>query len=82
MLSLRHGTAPAWSGADDDVSSIVERLRAVWPEVEISIRGDAGSWSAPRCTIVKVEVNSEGTNRRVILTNRPGGAIIPGGDRL
>ena len=27
---------------------------------------------------MKVEVNSEGTNRRVILTNRPGGAILPG----
>jgi hypothetical protein len=39
----------------------------------------AGSWSAPRCTIVKVEVNPEGTNRRAILTNRPGGAILPGG---
>ena len=35
--------------------------------------------AAPRCTIVKVEVNSEGTNRRVVLTNRPGGAILPGG---
>jgi hypothetical protein len=139
LLSLRHGTATAWLGADDDVRFIVERLRAVWPGVEISIRGDAGfgvplmldlceelrliytfgysmnpvlkrhtdellqqlqqqfaettapqrqfacweyragSWSAPRCTIVKVEVNPEGTNRRAILTNRPGGAILPGG---
>ena len=35
--------------------------------------------SAPRCAIVKVEVKSEGTNRRVVLTNRPGGAILSGG---
>ena len=27
---------------------------------------------------MKVEVNSEGTNRRVIVTNRPGGSILPG----
>ena len=139
LLSLRHGTAPAWLGADDDLRYIVERLRAVWPDVEIVIRGDAGfgvplmldlceklrltytfgygmnpvlkrhtdellqklqkqfdetsqpqrefvcwqyragSWSAPRCTIVKVEVNSEGTNRRATLTNRSGGALLPGG---
>ena len=39
----------------------------------------ARRWSAPRCTIVKVEVKPEGTNRRVILINRPGGAILPGG---
>ena len=39
----------------------------------------AGSWPAPRCTLVKIEVTSEGTNRRVIVTNRAGGAILPGG---
>ena len=138
MVSLRHGTATAFLGADDDLRYIVERLRAVWPDIEIHARADAGfgvplmldlceelrlcytfgygmnpvlkrhteellqqlqqqfaetsqpqrefvcwqyqagSWSAPRCTIVKVEVNPEGTNRRVVLTNRPGGAILPG----
>lgn len=26
---------------------------------------------------MKVDVNSEGTNRRAVLTNRPGGAILP-----
>lgn len=138
MVGLRHGTAPAFLGADDDVRYIVERLRAVWPDIEIRVRADSGfgvplmldvceelrliytfgygmnpvlnrhteelrqqlqrqfaeasqpqrefvcwpyqarHWSAPRCTIVKVEVNSEGTNRRVVLTNRPGGAILPG----
>lgn len=139
MVSLRHGTAPAFLGADDDLRYIVKRLREVWPDLEILVRGDsafgvplmldlceelrltytfgdgmnpvlnrhtddelarlqtqfasdsqpqrefvcwphqAGSWSAPRCTIVKIEVTSEGANRRVILTNRAGGAILPGG---
>jgi hypothetical protein len=138
MVGLRHGTAPAFLGADDDLRYIVERLRAVWPDIEIRVRADSGfgvplmldvceelrliytfgygmnpvlkrhteellqqlqqqfaemsqpqrefvcwqyqarHWSAPRCTIVKVEVNSEGTNRRATLTNRPGGAILPG----
>ena len=138
MVSLRHGTAVAFLGADDDLRYIVERVRAVWPDIEIHVRADsafgvplmldlcdelrlidtfgygmnsvlnrhtdellqrlqqqfaqtklpqrefdcwqyqAGSWSAPRCTIVKVEVTSEGTNRRVIVTNRPGGSILPG----
>ena len=138
LTSLRHGTATAFLGADDDLRYVVQRLREVWPDIEIHVRADAGfgvplmldlceelrlfdtfgdgmnpvlkrhteellqtlqrqftetsqpqrefvcwqyqagSWSAPRCTIVKVEVNSEGTNRRVILTNRPGGAILPG----
>ena len=138
MVSLRHGTATAFLGADDDLRYIVERVRAVWPDIEIHARADSGfgvplmldlceelrlfytfgygmnpvlkrhteellqqlqqqftetsqpqrefvcwqyqarRWSAPRCTIVKVEVKSEGTNRRVILTNRPGGAILPG----
>ena len=139
MVSLRHGTAPAFLGADDDLRYIVQRVREVWPDIEIMVRGDAGfgvplmldlceemrliytfgygmnpvlkrhtndqlarlqtqfdadsqpqrefvcwqyqagSWSAPRCTIVKLEVTSEGTNRRVVLTNRAGGALLPGG---
>ena len=137
LVSLRHGTAPAWLGADDDLRFIVERLRAVWPDVQIEIRGDAGfgvplmydlceqlrltytfgysmnpvvqrhaaellqqvssqyaqtkqpqrefhcwqyqarTWPHPRCIVVKVEANAEGTNRRAIITNRPGGAILP-----
>lgn len=137
MVSLRHGTATAFLGADDDLRFIVEQLRAKWPDLEIIVRADAGfgvptmldvcdelqltytfgygmnpvlmrqtdellarleaqfaatkqpqrefacwqyqarRWSAPRCTIVKVEVTSEGTNRRVVLTNRAGGAILP-----
>ena len=138
MVSLRHGTAVAYLGADDDLRYIVERVRAVWPDIQIQVRADSAfgvplmldlcdelrltytfgygmnpvlnrhsdellqrlqqqfaetklpqrefdcwqyqssSWLAPRCTIVKVEVNPEGSNRRVILTNRPDGVILPG----
>jgi hypothetical protein len=42
MLILRHGTAKASLGADDDLAYLVERLRAVWPNVRIRVRGDGG----------------------------------------
>ena len=42
MISLRHGTATASLGADDDLEYIVNRVRAAWPGVQIRVRGDAG----------------------------------------
>ena len=133
MISLRHGTATAALGADDDLAYLVQRLRAVWPTVRIRARGDCGfgvprmhdlcdaldviytfgqsanavlqrgtedllaeavrrrdqthepqrlfdgfryraaTWSTPRWTIVKAEATAQGTNRRFVTTNRPGG---------
>jgi hypothetical protein len=135
MLSLRHGTAAAWLGADDDLEYLVTRLRAAWPTLRILLRGDAGfgkpvmldacerlgvdytfglsanavlqreseellaeavrsweethtpqrrftgleyqagSWPASRRVIVKAEANAQGTNRRFIVTNRPGASV-------
>jgi len=37
----------------------------------------AGSWPQSRFTIVKCEVNAQGTNRRAIVTNRRGAAVLP-----
>jgi hypothetical protein len=133
MLSLRHGTATAWLGADDDLAYLVKRIRALWPDVRIRVRGDGGfgvpimheacasldviftfgqsanavlqressellaeavrrwdethepqrlfagfwyqaqTWSVPRWVVVKAEANAQGTNRRFVTTNRPGG---------
>jgi hypothetical protein len=42
VLSLRHGSAHAALGADDDLEFLVERLRRAWPDVRICVRGDAG----------------------------------------
>jgi Transposase DDE domain group 1 len=42
LISLRHGSAHAALGADDDLEQLVRRLRAVWPAVQIEVRGDAG----------------------------------------
>lgn len=37
----------------------------------------AASWKHPRRVIVKAECNAIGTNRRFIVTNRPGAATLP-----
>ena len=37
----------------------------------------ARSWSHARYTIVKCEAHTQGTNRRAIVTNRPGAPILP-----
>lgn len=42
MISLRHGTAAASLGADDDLEYLVRRVRAAWPDVRIRVRGDGG----------------------------------------
>lgn len=37
----------------------------------------ASSWRTPRWVIVKVEANAQGTNRRFIVSNRPGARVMP-----
>jgi len=136
MLSLRHGTAHAALGADDDLEYLVQRLRQAWPGVEIYVRGDggfgmplmyavcerlgifytfglgtnavlqreteellaeavrrfeqtrepqrlftgfwyqAGSWPCPRWVVAKAEANRQGTNRRFVVSNRPGARVL------
>jgi hypothetical protein len=39
---LRHGTAHPSLGAVDVLRAVVQQLRAAWPEVIISVRGDSG----------------------------------------
>jgi hypothetical protein len=38
----------------------------------------AGTWPAPRWVVVKAEANAEGSNRRFVVTNRPGAVLLPG----
>jgi hypothetical protein len=150
MLSLRHGSAHAALGADDDVAYLVARLRQVWPDVVLHFRGDcafgvpdmydvcerfrviytfglsanavlqretesllaeavagyererqaarqqdpprppvpsrlftgfwyqAGTWPQPRWVVAKAEANDRGTNRRFVVSNRPGAILLPG----
>ena len=37
----------------------------------------ADSWPAQRWVVVKCEANSRGTNRRAVVTNRPGAFVLP-----
>jgi hypothetical protein len=39
---LRHGTAHASLGADDDLKRVVDALRAERPDIAVHVRGDAG----------------------------------------
>jgi len=137
-VCLLHGTAHPTLGAQDDLAYVVGRLRQVWPDAQILLRGDSGfgtpvmyeaceglnidytlgigmnerlkkssdsllenavaewertsqpqrlftgfwyqaqSWSCERWVVVKCEANAEGTNRRAIVTNRPGAFVMPG----
>ena len=42
MVVCGTARAPAALGADDDLDYLVTRLRAVWPDVRIHLRGDGG----------------------------------------
>jgi hypothetical protein len=137
LVGLRHGTCPATLGVDDDLRYLVGRLRAVWPDVQLHVRGDsgfgvplmygvcrelrlsytfgigmnsrlrdlsddlleraveafeatgepqrlffaghyqAGSWSSPQSIVIKAEAHAQGTNRRAVVTNRPGWEALP-----
>ena len=137
LVGLRHGTCHASLGADDDLRYLMGRLRAVWPDVQVHVRGDSGlgvplmydvcrelrltytfgigmnsrlramsddllkqaledyektgqpqrlfmsvdyqaeSWPAPQPIVIKVEAHAQGTNRRAVVTDRPGCRVLP-----
>ena len=37
----------------------------------------AGTWDRPRYVVAKAEANAQGTNRRFVVTNRPGAELLP-----
>jgi hypothetical protein len=137
MAALLFGTASPTLGVVDDLEYLVRRLRAVWPDLRITIRADsgfavpafyqacehlrldytvglkinavlkresddllaeavgrfeetgqpqrhfmafwyqAGSWDQARWVVAKAEAHGQGTNRRVVVTNRPGAFVLP-----
>jgi hypothetical protein len=137
LVGLRYGTCPASLGADNDLRYLVMRLRTVWPDVHIHVRGDsgfgvplmynvcrelrlsytfgiamnsrlrelsdellkqavtafeetgepqrlfladsyqAGTWPYSQSTVIKAEAHAQGTNRRAVVTNRPGWEVLP-----
>ncbi|MEZ6054097.1 MAG: IS1380 family transposase [Planctomycetaceae bacterium] len=139
MVALRHGTAHAALGANEDLEFLVTRLREKWPDVDIEVRADSGfgvpsmyevcerlgvwytfgigmnprlktksddllaealeqyvqthakqrlftalayqasTWDRSRSVVIKAEAHAAGTNRRAVVTNRPGALIVPQG---
>jgi len=137
LVGLRHGTCEPSLGVDNDLRYLVGRMRAVWPDVHIHVRGDSGlgvprmyevcrelrlsytfglgmnarlqalcedllkqavadyeqtgqpqrrflatryqarSWPGEQPIVIKVEADAAGTNRRAVVTNRPGWEVLP-----
>jgi hypothetical protein len=137
LIGLRHGTCEASLGVDNDLRYLMGRLRAVWPDVHIHVRGDSGlgvprmyivcrelrlsytfgigmnsrlrdlsegllkeaveeyektgqpqrrflavdyraqTWAWEQPIVIKAEAHAQGTNRRAVVTNRPGWEVLP-----
>jgi hypothetical protein len=43
----------------------------------LSLPYQARSWPGPRQIVIKCEAHAEGTNRRAVITNRPGWSVLP-----
>jgi hypothetical protein len=43
----------------------------------LGTRYQADSWEHERSVVIKAEAHAQGTNRRAVVTNRPGAAILP-----
>jgi hypothetical protein len=43
----------------------------------LAVSYQAGSWAAAQPVVIKVEAHAQGTNRRAVVTNRPGWEAMP-----
>lgn len=43
----------------------------------LMVNYQAGSWPAAQSVVIKVEANAQGTNRRAVVSNRPGCEVMP-----
>jgi hypothetical protein len=43
----------------------------------LAVRYQAGTWAAEQPIVIKVEAQAEGTNRRAVVTSRPGWEVLP-----
>jgi len=67
--------------SDELLQQAVERYEATGQPQRLftGFEYQAGTWSQPRWVVVKCEANAQGTNRRAVLTNRPGARTCPQG---
>jgi hypothetical protein len=65
--------------SEDTLKTAVERFEATGEPQRLfcAFWYRAESWPAQRWVIVKCEANAQGTNRRAVVTNRPGAFVLP-----
>ena len=65
--------------SDDLLKTAVENFEKTGQPQRLCLadRYQAGSWPAPQTIVIKVEVHAQGTNRRAVVTNRPGWEVLP-----
>lgn len=65
--------------SDDLLKTAVENFEKTGQPQRLFLadRYQAGSWPAPQTIVIKVEVHAQGTNRRAVVTNRPGWEVLP-----
>jgi len=65
--------------SDDLLAEAVERFEATGQPQRLftAFWYQAGSWPQARWVVVKAEAHGQGTNRRVVVTNRPGAFVLP-----
>ena len=42
----------------------------------LSLMYQAGTWAEPQRVVIKCEAHAQGTNRRAVVTNRPGAKVL------
>src|SRR5271157_1744844 len=65
--------------SDDLLKTAVENFEKTGQpqRLFLAVRYQAGRWPAPQPIVIKVEVHAQGTNRRSVVTNRPGWEAVP-----
>ena len=65
--------------SDDLLAQAVERFEATGQPQRLfaAFWYQAGSWPQARWVVIKAEAHGQGTNRRVVVTNRPGAFVLP-----
>lgn len=67
--------------SDETLQNAVQQYEqtGVPQRIFTALEYQAGSWEKPRWTIIKCEANAQGTNRRAVVSNRPGARVLPQG---
>jgi len=74
------GMNPRLREASDDLlkRAVADYERTGQPQRSfLLLEYQAESWPASQPVVIKVEAHAQGTNRRAVVTNRPGGRVLP-----